>query len=319
MFFDMHADLWTDNLWEYEKGKNDVIRRKYKDKFIKGGLFGGIFVIYMDAFNTPDVEEVCFRSLRAMSEELYHSRDLVHVIKDYEDFEKAEKQNKFGVILGIEGLPGIGSNLDYLYLLERTGVRHIGMTWNEENAFATGQRGDVNRGLTDLGIKAVEIIENLGILLDVSHANDKTFWDIAKYSKKPFFASHSNARSLCPSMRNLTDEQILCIGERNGMIGMNSYHGFVSKNEKEKNLDMLLNHMEYIAEKIGLDKVGFGFDFAEYYSTPEDEDEGLQGVHDVTEIGNVKKALEKRGYSKEEIENIAYKNFVSFFERVRGK
>ncbi|BBM36765.1 dipeptidase [Pseudoleptotrichia goodfellowii] len=319
MFFDMHADVWTDNLWEYEKGKNDVIRRKYKDKFIKGGLFGGIFVIYMDAFNTPDVEEVFFRSLRAMSEELYHSRDLVHVIKDYEDFEKAEKQNKFGVILGIEGLPGIGSNLDYLYLLERTGVRHIGMTWNEENAFATGQRGDVNRGLTDLGIKAVEIIENLGILLDVSHANDKTFWDIAKYSKKPFFASHSNARSLCPSMRNLTDEQILCIGERNGMIGMNSYHGFVSKNEKEKNLDMLLNHMEYIAEKIGLDKVGFGFDFAEYYSTPEDEDEGLQGVHDVTEIGNVKKALEKRGYSKEEIENIAYKNFVSFFERVRGK
>lgn len=319
MFFDMHADVWTDNLWEYEKGKNDVIRRKYKDKFIKGGLFGGIFVIYMDAFNTPDVEEVFFRSLRAMSEELYHSRDLVHVIKDYEDFEKAEKQNKFGVILGIEGLPGIGSNLDYLYLLERTGVRHIGMTWNEENAFATGQRGDVNRGLTDLGIKAVEIIENLGILLDVSHANDKTFWDIAKYSKKPFFASHSNARSLCPSMRNLTDDQILCIGERNGMIGMNSYHGFVSKNENEKNLDILLNHMEYIAEKIGLDKVGFGFDFAEYYSTPEDEDEGLEGVHDVTEIGNVKKALEKRGYSKEEIENIAYKNFVSFFERVRGK
>ena len=319
MFFDMHADVWTDNLWEYEKGKNDVIRRKYKDKFIKGGLFGGIFVIYMDAFNTPDVEEVFFRSLRAMSEELYHSRDLVHVIKNYEDFEKAEKQNKFGVILGIEGLPGIGSNLDYLYLLERTGVRHIGMTWNEENAFATGQRGDVNRGLTDLGIKAVEIIENLGILLDVSHANDKTFWDIAKYSKKPFFASHSNARSLCPSMRNLTDEQILCIGERNGMIGMNSYHGFVSKNEKEKNLDMLLNHMEYIAEKIGLDKIGFGFDFAEYYSTHEDEDEGLQGVHDVTEIGNVKKALEKRGYSKEEIENIAYKNFVSFFERMRGK
>ena len=319
MFFDMHADVWTDNLWEYEKGKNDVIRRKYKDKFIKGGLFGGIFVIYMDAFNTPDVEEVFFKSLRAMSEELYHSRDLVHIIKDYEDFEKAEKQNKFGVILGIEGLPGIGSNLDYLYLLKRTGVRHIGMTWNEENAFATGQRGDVNRGLTDLGIKAVEIIENLGILLDVSHANDKTFWDIAKYSKKPFFASHSNARSLCPSMRNLTDEQILCIGERNGMIGMNSYHGFVSKKEKEKNLDMLLNHMEYIAEKIGLDKVGFGFDFAEYYSTPDDEDEGLQGVHDVTEIGNVKKALEKRGYSKEEIENIAYKNFVSFFERVRGK
>ncbi|MDO5089789.1 MAG: membrane dipeptidase, partial [Leptotrichiaceae bacterium] len=280
---------------------------------------GGIFVIYIDAFKTPDPKELFFQSLRTMSEELYYSRDIIHIIKNTEDFEKAEKLNKFGIILGIEGLPGIGSNLDYIYLLERLGIRHIGMTWNEENAFATGQRGNENRGLTDLGIKAVEIIEDLGILLDVSHANDKTFWDIAKHSKKPFFASHSNARTLCPSMRNLTDEQILHIGERNGMIGLNSYHGFVSRNENEKNLDMLLNHMEYIAEKIGLDKVGFGFDFAEYYNTPEDEDEGLDGIYDVTEIKNVKTALEKRGYSKEEIENIAYKNFVSFFERVRGK
>ena len=81
------------------------------------------------------------------------------------------------------------------------------------------------------------------------------------------------------------------------------------REEKEKNLEMLINHLEYIAEKIGLDKVGFGFDFAEYYSTPDDEDEGLEGIHDVTEIPNVKKALEKRGYSKEEIENISYKNF----------
>ena len=240
-----------------------------------------------------------------MSEELYHSRDLVHIIKNLEDFEKAKSENKFATLLGIEGLPGIGSNLDYIYLLERLGVRHIGMTWNEENAFATGQKGDINRGLTNLGIKAVEIIENLGILLDVSHANDKTFWDIAKYSKKPFFASHSNARTLCSSMRNLTDDQILCIGERNGMVGLNSCHYFVSREEKEKNLEMLINHLEYIAEKIGLDKVGFGFDFAEYYSTPDDEDEGLEGIHDVTEIPNVKKALEKRGYSKEEIENIS--------------
>lgn len=319
MFFDMHSDLWTDNLWEYEKGLNDVIRKKYKDKFIKGGLFGAIFVIYLDAFKDPNPEETFFRSLRAMSEELYHSRDLVHIIKNLEDFEKAKSENKFATLLGIEGLPGIGSNLDYIYLLERLGVRHIGMTWNEENAFATGQKGDINRGLTNLGIKAVEIIENLGILLDVSHANDKTFWDIAKYSKKPFFASHSNARTLCSSMRNLTDDQILCIGERNGMVGLNSYHYFVSREEKEKNLEMLINHLEYIAEKIGLDKVGFGFDFAEYYSTPDDEDEGLEGIHDVTEIPNVKKALEKRGYSKEEIENISYKNFISFFERVREK
>ena len=221
-------------------------------------------------------------------------------------------------MLGIEGLPGIGDKLDYIYLLHQLGVRHIGMTWNETNAFATGQSGDKNRGLTPLGIDAVKIINELGILLDVSHANDKTFWDIAKYSKKPFFASHSNARSLCPSMRNLTDDQILCIGERGGMVGMNSYHNFVSQNESDKNLEMLLNHLEYVAEKIGLDKVGFGLDFAEYYTPEEEEVSGLSGLHDVTELRNVEKALKKRGYSQNEIEMVTYKNFIDFFGRVRN-
>ena len=164
----------------------------------------------------------------------------------------------------------------------------------------------------------MKIINELGFLLDVSHANDKTFWDIAKYSKKPFFASHSNARSLCPAMRNLTDDQILCIGERGGMVGMNSYHNFVSQNESEKNLEMLLNHLEYVANKIGLDKVGFGLDFAEYYTPEGEEISGLSGLHDVTELRNVEKALKKRGYSQNEIEMVTYKNFIDFFGRVRN-
>ena len=211
MFFDMHADVWTDNFWEYKKGNKDVIRNKYKDKFLKGGLSGGIFVIYLNVNKVENAEEYFFAGLRAMTEELHYAKDLVKIIKDPSDFKMMEnwenlneKDKKFGVVLGIEGLPGIGDKLDYIYLLYQLGVRHIGMTWNETNAFATGQSGDKNRGLTPLGIDAVKIINELGILLDVSHANDKTFWDIAKHSKKPFFASHSNARSLCPSMRNLT-------------------------------------------------------------------------------------------------------------------
>ena len=323
MFFDMHADVWTDNFWEYKKGNKDVIRNKYKEKFLKGGLSGGIFVIYLNANEVKNPEEYFFADLRAMTEELHYARDLIKIIKEPSDFkmmEKSldEKNKKFGVVLGIEGLPGIGNKLDYLYLLYQLGVRHIGMTWNETNAFATGQSGDKNRGLTPLGIDAVKIINELGILLDVSHANDKTFWDIVKHSKKPFFASHSNARSLCPAMRNLTDDQILCIGEHGGMVGMNSYHNFVSQNESEKNLEMLLNHLEYVANKIGLDKVGFGLDFAEYYTPEGEEVSGLSGLHDVTELRNVEKALKNRGYSQNEIEMVTYKNFIDFFGRVRN-
>ena len=323
MFFDMHADVWTDNFWEYKKGNKDVIRNKYKERFLKGGLSGGIFVIYLNANEVENPEEYFFADLRAMTEELHYARDLIKIIKEPSDFkmmEKSldEKNKKFGVVLGIEGLPGIGNKLDYLYLLYQLGVRHIGMTWNETNAFATGQSGDKNRGLTPLGIDAVKIINELGILLDVSHANDKTFWNIVKHSKKPFFASHSNARSLCPAMRNLTDDQILCIGEHGGMVGMNSYHNFVSQNESEKNLEMLLNHLEYVANKIGLDKVGFGLDFAEYYTPEGKEVSGLSGLHDVTELRNVEKALKKRGYSQNEIEMVTYKNFIDFFGRVRN-
>lgn len=318
MFFDMHADVWTDTLWQYEKGNKDVIRNKYKEKFEEGGLTGGIFVIYQNAMKTQTPEEDFFKNLRIMTEEVYRARDIIHVIKEADDFEKARELNKFAVMLGIEGLPGIGDKLDYIYLLEQLGVRHIGLTWNETNAFATGQKGDPNRGLTDLGIEAVKIIEELGIVLDLSHANDKTFWDVAKHAKKPFVATHSNSRVLCPAMRNLTDDQLAVIKERGGMVGMNSYHGFVSQNPEEKNLETLLNHMEYVAERIGLDKIGFGLDLGEYY-TPEGEDpEGLLGVKDVTEVKNIAKALKNRGHSQKEIDMVTYGNFVEFYKKLRA-
>ena len=321
MIFDMHADVWTDNFWEYQKGNFDVIRKKYEKKFLEGGLFGGIFVIYIDFRKVENIEKYFLEDLCAMTRELHYSKDLIHVVKSSEDFEilKKEKSKKFRVVLGIEGLIGIGDNLNYIYLLHQLGIRHIGLTWNETNAFATGQSGDKNRGLTPLGIDAIKVINELGILLDLSHANDKTFWDVAKHSKKPFFASHSNSRTLCPSLRNLTDDQILCIGEHEGMVGMNSYHNFVSQNENKKNLDTLIEHMEYVAEKIGLDKVGFGLDFDEYYTPTGETSEGLSGIEDVTKLKNITLALKNRGYSQKEIEMVTYKNFINFYKRIENK
>lgn len=317
MFFDMHADIWTNTLWEYEKGHKDIIKRKFRDKFSKGNMMGGIFVIWLDDYEKPEPRFA--KALRNMTEELYYTRNFIHVIKNKEDFNIAKKNNKIGVVLGIEGLAGIGKKLDYLYLLEKLGIRHIGLTWNEENAIATGQNGDKNRGLTQLGIDALKIMEDLGILIDLSHANDKTFYDVAKYAKKPFFASHSNSRTLCPSMRNLTDDQLLCIKERNGMVGVNSYHNFVSLNDKEKTLDMLIRHLEYIAEKIGLDKVGFGFDFADYYARETETVKDLKDLTDASDLNNVSVLLKKYGYSQHEIDMVTYKNFISFFERARNK
>ena len=316
MFFDMHADIWSNTLWEYEKGNKDIIRKKFKSKFDNGKMLGGIFVIWLNEIDNS--EEKFLKSLRVMSEELYYTKDFIHIVKTSNDFNIAKNNNKLGVVLGVEGLAGIGDKLDYIYLLEQIGIRHIGLTWNESNLIATGQSGDINRGVTKLGVDAIKIIENLNILIDLSHANDKTFWDVEKYSKKPFFASHSNARSLCPSMRNLNDEQLLCIKDRNGMVGLNSYHGFVSQKDNDKTLDMLINHLEYVASKIGIDKVGFGFDFADYYAFEGETVRDLENLADVNDLNNISTILKKRGYSNNEIDMITHKNFISFFKRVRN-
>ncbi len=316
MFFDMHMDIWTNATWEYEKGNKDIIRKKFRDKFIEGNMLGGISVIWLDEYENPEARFQ--KMLRVASEEAYHSRDFIKIVKEVDDFEKAQKENKFAIIFGIEGLAGIGKKLDYLYQLERMGVRHIGLTWNETNDIATGQSGDKERGITELGKEAVKIMEELKIMIDVSHANDKSFWDMVKYAKKPFFASHSNARSLCPSMRNLTDDQLLAIKDVNGLVGMNAYHNFVSQNENEKTLDHLLNHLEYVAEKIGIDKVGFGFDFADYYEKETPEKGDLINLRDARDLNNIAKALKNRGYSQEDIDKVTYKNFIEFMRRVRA-
>lgn len=314
MFFDMHADIWTNCFWEYNKGNKNVINTKFRKKFKEGNMLGGIFVIWLDEYNNP--KNRFENMLKTMCKEITYCQDTIHIIKSPIDFELAQKSNKFAVVLGIEGLAGIEDNIDYIYLLHQLGIRHIGLTWNETNYFATGQSGYINRGLTPLGIEALKIMEKLNILVDLSHSNDKTFWDVAKYTKKPFLVSHSNSRTLCPSMRNLTDDQIKFIGEIGGLIGLNSYHNFVSHDEKNKNLSTLVNHLEYIAEKIGIDKVGFGFDFPDYFAKEDENIQLIDNLKDITHSHNIIKELKKRGFSQNDIDLVTHKNFISFFNSI---
>lgn len=314
MFFDMHADIWTNTLWEYEKGNKNSIRTKFKNKFEKGKMSGGIFVIWIDDFKNP--VERFEKMVKTMSEELYYTRDFIHVVKNYNDFQIARQTGKLAVILGIEGLSGIVKNTDYFYLLERIGIKHLGLTWNEANAIATGLDGDPNRGLTEYGKEALAVMENLKFLIDLSHANDKTFWDVAKHAKKPFFASHSNSRTLCQSPRNLTDDQLLCIKDVNGMVGLNSFHSFISKDKEKATLEGLLDHLEYIIGKIGIDKVGFGLDFPDYFRNETSTAKDLYGLKDASELDNIRNSLRTRGFSEDEIKLLTYKNFENFFKRV---
>lgn len=322
MIFDIHGDIWTDVTVKKQSGIKNVIKNYHLDRFRKGNMVGGIFVIWIDPPYNERPKERLMQSIKAMSTEIWENQDILKVIYNRDDFNQAIKESKLAVLLGLEGLSAIGGDVESIYTLYQLGFKHASLTWNEENLLATGARGDKNRGLTALGKDAIRIMENLGMILDVSHANDKTFWDIYNTTRKPFIASHSNARSLCNVPRNLTDDQIKAIGEKGGLIGVNAFNEFIHTDHDKRTVDYFIHHLEHIINLIGIDSVAFGFDFFEYIgedtsdSFIEDPYEGTKGIEDISKTSNLLLKLKERGFLEEDIEKISYKNFLDLMDKL---
>ncbi len=143
------------------------------------------------------------------------------------------EEGVLAAVLHIEGAEALDPNLDTLYLLHAAGLRSLGITWSRPNAFGCGVPfrypglPDIGPGLTEAGERLVTTCNQLGILVDVSHLNEKGFWDVARLTDAPLVATHSNAQTLSPSARNLTDKQIDAIGESGGIIGINFHVSFL--------------------------------------------------------------------------------------------
>lgn len=152
-------------------------------------------------------------------------QDLDNHIKSYNS---ANKDQKIGAISTFEGAAGIDESLNQLYVYYAAGLRAIGLTWNETNQFATGVPGDVNRGLTTAGKDLLDAMESLGIVIDVSHLNDKSFWDVQSHTNKPIFASHSNLRTKASHKRNVTADMAKAIAESGGTMGINLCTSFLT-------------------------------------------------------------------------------------------
>lgn len=224
--------------------------------------------------------------------------------------------------IGLEGLKSIGEDVDMIDEFYKFGARHASLTWNEENPLATGARGSKDRGLTDLGRKAVRKIQDLGMILDMSHINDKSFWDVLDVATGPVVATHSNCRALCDQARNLTDEQLKALADTGGMVGLNSFNEFVHPVESEQTVDNLVKHLIHMVEIMGIDHVGFGFDFSEFLEGATLSSFSSQatpytiGLEDASHVPNLIAAIRKAGFSEEEIEKFAYKNWHDLIRRV---
>lgn len=324
MIFDGHSDIWTDVVVKMNQGEKDIIRKYHIDRLKKGKIAGMILVIWIDPPYTLDPLKRMTEIEKAIQEEIQCCQDELVIVRSFEEMQEAISKNKIYAFIGMEGLSGIGKDLGLINHYYDFGARHVGLTWNEENDLATGITGNPDRGLTHLGIQAVKIINEKGMLLDVSHLNDRSFWDLAGHTAAPIIASHSNCRALCDVPRNLTDEQIKKIGELGGLVGVNAFNEFVSRDREKQTLETLAIHAAHMADLIGPEHVAIGMDYCEFidHDTLSSFSSGdtyyTKGLEDASKTPDFLLELERLGFSKSEIEGIAYKNYHRIIKQIIG-
>ena len=254
----------------------------------------------------------------AMSSALFEFERLGHLrlVRSVEEIRRAVADGVLAAIWHFEGAEALVAGPQSLELYVRAGLRSLGIVWSRQNAYGYGVpfdfqgHPDTGPGLTVLGRELVAECNRLGVMIDLSHLNARGFWDVAEISDAPLVATHSNAHALCPSPRNLTDEQLDAIRDSDGMVGLNFAVGFLrvdGAKDAATPLDTLVRHIDHLVERLGIERVGFGSDF--------------DGALIPTELGDVAgmprllDALQANGYGDQDIEKLAFGNWMRVLER----
>lgn len=306
----------------------DVYLRKSKmeeNPFFKNHYFqlknSGVNIVFANIFTKGSEENHLIEGLLEVENILRIAEESngVVIIKNIEDLEYVLKNNKLGMILSLEGFEPLCGHIELLDVYYRLGIRAAMLTWNAKNPFASGNDEETG-GLTKLGYLAIKKMNELGILVDVSHLNEEGFWDIIKANKNLTIASHSNARALFNHPRNLTDEQIKAIANSGGVIGVNSYFSKVDENnpgmvrtkdDETETIHDVIKHIEYMVGLVGYDHVALGLDFNMYLG-----DFGVKGLESTEQIPNLIKLLLERGHSIENVRKIAGENWLKVLREV---
>lgn len=312
MIFDGHSDLLYDVTRRRLAGETHVLERHHLPK-LRTGHIGGLGLSLWTTVEEGDFWPSAWdgwqrteQMIVAAQAELAECPWLVPV-RTAEAARAVMAEEKTFAFLVVEGMEPVGDRLERLEQYAQWGARIGMLTWNEENLLATGAGGDPNRGLTPLGREAVRSMQRLHMIPDVSHASDRTFWDILELAEGAVVASHSNCRALCDVRRNLTDDQLRAIRDTGGVVGVNVYHGFVHVEPRQQTAAMLARHAAHMAEVMGVEHVACGFDFCEYFGPG---NEGCEGMEDCGQTGNFFFELERVGFSAAERRAIAMENLL---------
>lgn len=242
----------------------------------------------------------------------------IEVVRNSADLDGCIGTGTFAVILHIEGAEAIDSDLRMLDVLYAAGLRSLGPVWSRPTIFAHGvpfdfpRSPDTGPGLTEAGRRLIARCNELGIMVDLSHMNERGFWDVAELSDAPLVATHSAAYTLSRSPRNLTDAQIDEVARTDGVIGVNYHVGFLREDgngsgEPNTSLTEIVRHARYIADRIGVEHVALGSDF-DGATMPSDLD-------DVTKLPDLMDAMRSAGFGEDDLVRIGYGNWVRVLEK----
>ena len=323
--FDAHSDLLYDVARRRLAGEERVLETRHLERLRAGGVEGLVLAFWYGAGegqtfwrDVPeggsDAGRLAIMLAQAQAELAQCSH--IQMVRTVREAEAARAAGKLYAFWGIEGMAAFGADAGAIDRCYESGVRLGMLTWNGENALATGAGGDSQKRLTPAGRAAVRRMRELHMLADVSHLNDGGFWDVIDLAGGPVIASHSNCRALCDVRRNLTDEQLRAVRDTGGVVGLNVYHNFVPADPERQTAETLARHAVHMAEVMGVEHVGCGFDFCEFMGPPDND--GAAGLEDASKIGNLFDWLERLGMSREEREGVARGNFLRVFRQVLG-
>ncbi len=254
VFADSHNDILTACIEKKLSMDADLTGKTHSDlaRFKKAGVDVQIFSVWCDG-NEPNPLGLANREMDSLDAVVKRNPDAISIVHNQHELKAALKSKKLAAMFGVEGGHMMNNDLENLNRFYARGTRYMTLTWNNSNPWATSAMDETtkkdslartHKGLTDFGKQVVQRMNELGMMIDLSHVGEQTFWDAINTTTKPVIVSHSNAYALCPIFRNLKDDQIKAVAKNGGVIDLNFYSGFIDSTFKKKEAKFVLAHAQ---------------------------------------------------------------------------
>ena len=318
----LSVDTHTDTPLWFTRGNFSVGMRKGNQvsiqKMEEGKLDAQFLAVFLaqkerDEASSKKAVEKCHKMIEDVYADVAKYKDDCGIALTEEDARRLKAEGKKAFFIGIENGYGIGKDIKNVKKYKDMGVQYMTLSHSYDNDICSSSTNteDASKGLTAFGREVVKEMNKVGMMIDISHVSESTFWDVMKLSKDPVFASHSSVKALCNSDRNLTDEQLRALAKNGGVIQICIYGGYLNKNPKAASVDDVVNHIDHAVKVAGIDHVGIGSDF--------DGGGGVLGCAGDNDMINITVKLIEKGYSEEDIRKIWGGNFFRVMNEVINK